>query len=354
MNFEITNEQKQYKTEIIDFCKKNLNDESVLECFSHELWGKISEFGILGLTAKEKYGGLEESYLTSAIAMESLGYGCINNGLIFVATNHIWVALNIIALYGTELQKEKYLPSMISGEKIGAFALTEVDSGSDAMSLTTFAAVEDNGFKLSGNKMFISNGPIADIFIVIALTKQVPKEHTAFIVEKSFKGVKTGKPISKMGLDACPISEVSFDQCVIPSDNVLGKIGMGNMIMNEVITWERCYEFAPHVGAMQRIIEYCLSYVNERKQSGKYIKDFQAISHKISNMQVALELSRNMLYKVAWLKDQGKKAYQEAAILKLYVSESYIKTCQDAMQIFGAYGYSKEYGIERELRDAMA
>ena len=354
MDFTITKEQKQYKTEICDFCRKHLNNESALECFSHELWKKISEFGILGLTAKEKYGGLEESYLTAAIAMEALGYGCINNGLIFVVTNHIWVGLNVISLYGNGNQKEKYLPSMISGEKIGAFALTEADAGSDAMSLTTFATAEKDGFRLNGSKMFISNGPIADIFIVIALTRQTPKEYTAFIVEKNFDGIKDGNPIPKMGLDACPISEVTFEQCFVSSENVLGKAGAGNIIMSDIITWERCYEFAPHVGAMQRIIEHCLSYVNERKQSGRYIKDFQAVSHKIANMQVALEMSRNMLYKVAWLKDQGKKAYQEAAILKLYVSENYIKTCQDAMQIFGAYGYSKEYGIERELRDAMA
>ncbi|MDD4493508.1 MAG: acyl-CoA/acyl-ACP dehydrogenase [Eubacteriales bacterium] len=354
MNFELTSEQKQYKDEIYGFCRKHLNDESALDCFSKELWKKISEFGILGLTVKEKYGGLEESYLTAAIAMEALGYGCINNGLIFVATNHIWVALNVISLYGTDEQKEKHLPLMLSGERIGAFALTEADAGSDAMALNAYAEAKEGGYGLNGSKMFISNGSIADIFIVIALTKQTPKEYTAFIVEKNYKGIRVGKPIPKMGLDACPISEVTFEQCFVPSENVLGKIGVGNMIMSDVITWERCYEFAPHVGAMQRVMEHCLAYVNERKQSGRYIKEFQAVSHKIANMQVAIELSRNMLYKVAWLKDQGKKAYQEAAILKLYVSENYIKICQDAMQIFGAYGYSKEYGIERELRDAMA
>ena len=354
MDFKITNEQKQYQKELRLFCKNQLNDEKDLTHFSKELWEKISEFGILGLTISEEYGGLGESYLTASIAMEALGYNCINNGLIFTITNHMWVALNIIYLYGNDAQKDTYLRSMVSGEKIGAFALTEAEAGSDATSIMAYAESENGGYRLSGSKMFISNGPIADVFIVIALTKRSVKEYTAFIVEKEFAGVNIGKEIPKMGLDACPISEVIFENCFIPSENVLGKVGTGNIIMNEVITWERCYEFAPHVGAMQRVMEQCLRYVNERKQSGRYIKEFQAVSHKIANMKVAVELSRNMLYKVAWMKDQNKRAYQEAAIFKLFVSENYIKVCQDAMQIMGAYGYTKEYGIERELRDAMA
>lgn len=315
MDFKITNEQKQYQKELRLFCKNQLNDEKDITHFSKELWEKISEFGILGLTVSEEYGGLEESYLTASIAMEALGYNCINNGLIFTITNHMWVALNTIYLYGNDAQKDTYLRSMVSGEKIGAFALTEAEAGSDATSIMAYAESDNGGYRLSGSKMFISNGPIADVFIVIALTKRSVKEYTAFIVEKEFAGVNIGKEIPKMGLDACPISEVIFENCFIPFENILGKVGAGNIIMNEVITWERCYEFAPHVGAMQRVMEQCLRYVNERKQSGRYIKEFQAVSHKIANMKVAAELSRNMLYKVAWMKDQNKRAYQEALFL---------------------------------------
>lgn len=354
MHFDLTKDQEQYKAEITSFCRENLCGEVSLVDFPWKSWEKVSEFGILGITADEMYGGLGESYLTAAIAMEALGYGCVNNGLIFAITNHIWVALNIISVYGSTIQKEKYLPSMISGEKIGAFAVTEADAGSDALALSSFAKKTDNGYMLNGSKMFISNGPVADIFIIIALTEKNPKSYTAFIVEKSCDGFKAGRPIPKMGLEGCPFSELVFDQCFIPDENVIMKAGMGNVLMNEIITWERCFEFAPHVGTMQRIMERCIDYVNERKQSGKYIKEYQSVSHKIADMQVAIELSKNMLYKVAWLKDQGRNIYQEAAILKLFVSENYIKLCQDAMQIFGAYGYSKEYGIERELRDAMA
>lgn len=354
MEFTLSEKQKQYQVEIINFSNKCLNNEMCMDCFSKKMWEDIAEFGLLGITINQKYGGLEESYLTAAIAMEALGYGCKNNGFVFCVTNHIWVALNIISLHGTEYQKDRYLASMVSGKMIGAFALTEADAGSDALSITTCAKKKDNGYLLNGNKVFISNGPIADIFIVVALTEQSTKEYTAFLIEKSFHGVKVSKEIQKMGLDSCPISEVIFENCFVPSENVLGKIGSGNIIMNEILTWERCYEFAPHIGAMRRIEELCLKYVNQRKQSGKFIKDYQAVAHRIADMQVAIELSQNLLYKVAWMKDEGKMAYHEAAILKLFVSESYIKICQDAMQIFGAYGYSKEYGIERELRDAMA
>jgi alkylation response protein AidB-like acyl-CoA dehydrogenase len=354
MDFELTSDQKQYQTEICDFARNYLNGEEGLDAFSKELWREMARFGLPAITADPQYGGVGESYLTAAIALEALGYGCVNNGLVFVLTNHIWVAQNIIEIYGTDRQKSKYLPDMVSGERIGAFALTEADAGSDAMSISSFAKAENEGYILNGSKMFISNGPIADIFIVIALTELMPKQYTAFIVEKSFDGVRIGKEIAKMGLDACPISEVTFENCYIPAVNVLGKAGAGNIIMSDIITWERCYEFAPHVGAMQRIMERCISYADERMQSGKCIKEFQAVSHKIADMQVAIELAKNMLYKVAWMKDQGKKCYRDAAIFKLFVSEHYIKTCQNAMQIMGAYGYSKEYGIERELRDAMA
>lgn len=354
MDFSLTAEQKEYEKEVRKFAASNLNVEGTMEVFSKELWKKIADFGLLGIIVDEKYGGLEEDFLTAAIVMESLGYGCENNGLVFAVTNHIWVALNIIYLYGTEFLKDKYLPSMVSGDLIGAFALTEADSGSDALQMETFAEKTEDGYLLNGSKMFISNGPIADVFIVIARMDRESVKYSAFVVEKSFVGVEVGKPIEKMGLNACPFSEVRFENCLIPAENLLGREGIGQHIMAATLEWERCYEFAPHVGAMRRVMEECKKYVNERHQFNRPIKDFQAISHKIADMEVSIEMAKNMLYKVAWIKDQGKRAFKESAILKLYVSENYIKICQDAMQIFGAYGYTKDYKIERELRDALA
>ncbi|MDR2024688.1 MAG: acyl-CoA dehydrogenase family protein [Hungatella sp.] len=355
MDFHLTKEQKQLRKEVIEFARNNLNDSESMETFSREMWNKISEFGILGVTVSEKYNGLNESYLTAAIMLEALGYGCENNGFTFVVNNHIWVAQNLIYLYGTEELKEKYLYDMTAGKRIGAIAITEAESGSDALSMTMKAVESENDYILNGSKMFISNGPIADLFVVFAVTQREPsKKITAFIVDRTAEGLKIGPDIEKMGLGACPTSEVIFTNCRVPKENILGRLNQGSLIMTSALEWERIYEFAPHVGAMQRIMEKCLEHANTRKQFGKSIGDYQAVSHKIADMQMYIEISRLLLYKIAWLKDCNRMAFKETSIFKIYVSESYVKLCRDALQIFGAYGYSKEYDIERELRDALA
>jgi alkylation response protein AidB-like acyl-CoA dehydrogenase len=352
MDFILTEEQEQYKQEFIKFANQNLNKEEYNSSFPKELWRKIANFGMLGLTVGEEYGGMGESYLTAAIAFEALGYACKNNGLIFTINNHIWVAQNLIYLYGTERLKDKYVRRMAEGELIGAFALTEAQTGSDAFHMSARAVREGDEFLLTGSKMFISNGPIADIFIVFALTNA--NKFTAFVVERNFPGVRTGKDIDKMGLEACPTSELILDNCRVPAENVLGHIDSGANVASAALEWERCYEFAPHVGVMQRIMEKCIEHAGTRRQFKKLLNEYQGVTHKIADMQVCIELSRIMLYKIAWLKDQGKSAYLETSIFKLYLSENYIKTCQNAMQIFGAYGYTREYELEREMRDALA
>lgn len=354
MDFTYSQEQKDYRNEIINFARENLNDEEYLEKYNENMWKKVSEFGILSLNIGEEYGGLGENYQTAAFVYESLGYACKNNGLIFVINNHIWVSQNIIYLYGSKTLKDKYIPQMITGEKIGAIAITEPNAGSDAFSMVTTAKKDGDDYILNGSKMFISNGPIADIFVVFAVTNEDAKKITAFVVEKSFDGVKTGPDIEKMGLNACPTCELILDNVRVQKENILGKLDFGSYILTQAVEWERCFEFAPHVGAMQRIMEECLEQVNTRKQFGKPIGDYQAISHKISEMKIAIEMAKLMLYKIAWLKDQKRSAYTEVSIFKTFVSENYIKCSRDAMQIFGAYGYTKEYGIERELRDALA
>lgn len=354
MEFSYSQEQKEYRKEIINFARENLNDEEFLEQYNPEMWKKVSDFGLLGLTIGEEYGGLGESYQTAAYVYESLGYACKNNGFIFVINNHVWVSQNVIYLYGSRELKDKYIPNMITGEHIGAIAITEVNSGSDAFSMVTTAKEEGDYYILNGGKMFISNGPIADIFVVFAVTQENPKKITAFVVERAFEGVKTGPDIEKMGLHACPTSELILDNVKVPKENILGRIGGGANILTRAIEWERCYEFAPHVGVMQRIMEECIKQVKMRTQFGKPIGEYQAVSHKIAEMKIAIEMSKLMLYKIAWLKDKKRTAYTEVSVFKTYVSENYIKTCRDALQIFGAYGYTKEYGIERELRDALA
>ncbi|QSX05649.1 acyl-CoA dehydrogenase family protein [Sedimentibacter sp. zth1] len=355
MNLEITKEQKDLRKEVINMARHNLNNDEYLEKYSSEMFDKIAEFGLLGITIGEEYGGLNESYLTAAIVFEALGYACKNNGLIFVVNNHIWVSQNLIYLYGSKELKDKYLLEMVEGKKIGAIAITEAESGTDALSMRTVAKYEGDYYVLNGSKMFISNGPIADVFVVYAVTEDGPKKkYTAFIVEKSFEGFKAGPDIEKMGLGACPTCEIIFNNCKVPKENVLGSYNKAGLIMTQALEWERCYEFVPHIGVMQRIMEQCIEHANTRKQFGKNIGEYQSISHRIAEMKTAIEMSRLMMYKIACIKDAKKSAYLETSIFKLFVSENYIKTCRDAMQIFGGYGYSKEYDFERELRDALA
>ena len=355
MEFALSKEQKEYRREIIGFAKEYLNDESNIEVFSYDLWKRVSEFGLLGITIDEKYGGLHESYQTAAVAFEALGYACKDNGFIFVINNHIWVCQNMISLFGSEQLKEKYLPCMVCGEKIGAIAITEAEAGSDAFSMSTVAVKVEGGYQIKGNKMFISNGPIADVFLVFAkLENANGNKIGAFVIEKSFDGVSTGPNIEKMGLNACPTSELILDNVFVSEENVLGKVENGANILTNAIEWERCFEFIPHIGAMQRVIEKCNQYANERMQFEKSIKEYQAVSHKIADMKIRIEMAKLLMMKIAWLKDRGKSAFSEVSMFKVYVSENYIQTCKDAMQIFGAYGYTKEYGLEREMRDALA
>jgi alkylation response protein AidB-like acyl-CoA dehydrogenase len=355
MDFALTNEQKELQAEIITFSNDYLNDEKDRDSFSYEMWNRLCQFGLFGINVSEEYGGMGESYLTSAIAIEALGYGCKNNGFVFVVNNHIWVGLNIIYLYGSDLLKKKYLREMVEGKLIASIAITEADSGSDAFSMKTTATEDDDVYILNGSKMFISNGNIADVFLVFAQTNVYGQEAiTGFVVEKNFEGVTCGPEIEKMGLDSCPMCEVTFKNVRLPKENILGGVGNGKKILTAALEWERCYEFASHVGAMQRVMEKSIKYANEREQFGKPISSYQSITHKIADMRTRVELSRLLLYKIAWLKDQKKSAYIETSIFKVYVSESYIATCKDAMQIMGAYGYTKEYGIECEMRDALA
>ncbi|MDR2045189.1 MAG: acyl-CoA dehydrogenase family protein [Clostridium sp.] len=355
MNFEITKEQRQLKKETMEFARKNLNKPEYYEKFSEELWEKTARFGLLGLVIGEEYGGLGEDYTTAALVFEALGYACHDSGFVFAVNNHIWVCQNLIYLYGSETLRQTYVKRMVSGELKGAIAITEAQAGSDALGMSTAAAKEGDHYIINGSKMFISNGPIADVFVVFAVTEHEPrKKITAFVVEKSFEGLTVGPDIEKMGLGACPTSEIVLENCIVPEENVLGQPGQGDLIMGFALEWERCFEFVPHIGAMRRMMERCVEHVHTRKQFGRELSQYQALTHQIAEMKLAVEMARLMMYKIAWLKDQGQSAFLESSLFKLFVSEHYIKTCRDAMQIFGAYGYTKEYHMERELRDALA
>lgn len=355
MNYDLTESQKELYKSILKFFRTQINNELNHE-FSRDAWRKCADFGLLALPVPEKYGGLGESYLSSAIATMALGHACDDSGFVFAINNHLWACQTAICICGNDMQKEKYLPSMVNGNMIGAFACTEPDAGSDPINMKTYAEHVGNGYRLNGRKCFISNAPIANVILVIARTSKTNTLAglTAFLVETNNTGVIIEKETQKMGLQSCPMSDVVFDNCIIDENMIVGKMGSGINVLNTALEWERCFEFASHIGAMKRIMHLCLDYSKQRIQFQQTIGNYQAVAHKIADMKVRVELSELLLYKIVSKKDEMKHAYVETSIFKLFVSESYVTTCVDALQIFGAYGYASENKIENELRCALA
>ena len=360
MDFAWSDEQLDFRKEVIRFAKQELNDDMIRRDHEEEFfwdgWKKCAEFGIHGLPISSEYGGGGADVLTTVCGLEALGYGCQDNGLIFSLNAHMWSSEIPIASFGTEEQKRRYLPKLISGEWVGVHAMTEPMSGSDAFSLRTRAERHGDCFVLNGSKTFITNATYADMIIVFATLdpSKGPAGISAFIVEKGTPGFTISRKLHKMGLRTSPMAELSFVDCEVPKANMLGKEGSGPAIFTASMEWERICILASHLGVMQRLLERSVAYAGERKQFGKTIDQFSAVSGKIADMEVRLETGRLVLYKAAWLKSQGKHPLREASIAKLYVAEACIQSCLDALQIHGGYGYMTEYQIERELRDAIS
>lgn len=360
MNLEYTEDQVELKKNALRFAQNELNDEIIARdkdaVFSKELWDKCAAFGIHGFPFPEKYGGSDADILSTMLLMEGLGYGCKDSGLLFGINGQMWTVQMPICRFGSDVQKEKYLPGLCNGQLIGAHGITEPESGSDAFSLQTTAKLDGDHYVLNGTKTFSSNAPVADVFIIYASINPGMGflGITAFIVEKYFPGFKVGKDISKMGLKTSPMAELIFEDCRIPVGNRLGKEGNGVAIFDYAIEWERSCILASLLGAMERQLETCIKYANERQQFKKPIGKFQSIANKIVDMKVRLETSRLILYKVGWMKKESGKATMDAAIAKLYLSEAWVKSCLDAVQIHGGYGYTTEFELERDLRDSVA
>ena len=359
MDFSWTAEQLGLKTAVIDFSQKELNAGMVERdrCgqFSPENWRKCAEFGLQGLPIPETYGGAGTDILTTLLAMEGLGYGCRDNGLIFSLNAQLWCVQLPILTFGTAEQKQKYLPGLSRGELIGAQGMTEPDSGSDAYSLRTRAQHHKNGYLLNGTKMFVTNAPIADLAVIFATVDPAQKIGgiTAFVVEKGTPGFSVSRDLDKMGMRTSSTGEVILQDCYVPVENRLGPEGAGASIFNSSMEWERSCILAAHVGAMERQLEACIRYARERSQFNQPIGKFQAVAHRIAAMKVRLETARLMLYKIAWMKLTDKTAVLEAAIAKLYLSECFVQSSMDAISIHGGYGYMTEFEVERDLRDAI-
>lgn len=360
MDFSLTEDQEVLRREIIRFARNELNrsvmDRDRDQIFPHELWLKCGEMGLQGLPVPEEYGGSGLDPLTTAIALEALGYACEDGGLVFSVCAHLLACVIPIWKHGSEEQKRHYLPSLCNGTIIAVNAMTEPNSGSDAFALHTTAELDGDGFRLNGTKTFGTNAPVADLAVVFAVTDPKKGYHggvTAFLVEKGNSGFRAGQKFEKMGLRTSPIGELVLDDVYVSRDTILGKVGSGAIQFTQAMDWERICLFASHVGIMDRLLEKSINYARTRIQFGQTIGKFQAVAHRIADMKVRLEAARLLTYKAASLLDRTKTVSMEASITKLFVSESLVKAALDTVQIFGGYGYMAEYEVERTLRDAL-
>jgi hypothetical protein len=359
MDFSWTSEQDAYKRAVVDFARANLNDEVIERDRRGELsldnWRKCAEFGILGLPVSPDYGGAGEDILTTMLVMEGLGYGCTDLGLLFAINAQMWSVQHPIETFGTQEQKERYLPGLCRGEVIGAHGMTEPDAGSDTASLRARAKKVDGGYVLSGVKTFSTNAPICHMAVIFATLdpERGRSGISAFLVDREAQGFSVSNDISKMGLRTSPMSEIVLRDCFVPDSARLGPEGAGLTVFNSSMEWERSCILAGNVGAMERQLEGCIRYARERRQFGQPIGRFQSVSNRIADMKMRLETSRLLLYKVAWMKAKGQTAVLEAALAKLYLSECFVQSSLDAIRIHGGYGYTTEFQVERDLRDSI-
>ena len=360
MDFSLSAEQEELKAAAVEFARQELDkDLAKREAageFSPQAWRACAKFGVQGLPVPAELGGAGADILTTVLVMEALGYGCHDNGLIFSLNAQMWSLQLPLVKFGTPAQQQAYLPGLISGEIIGVHAMTEPDSGSDAYSMRTRAERDGDSYVLTGTKLYITNAPVSDVVLVFAVHPGKSKMAgiSAFLVEKGTPGFTVTRGLDKMGLRTSPMGEVVLDGCRVPGGNRLGAEGAGMAIFNSSMTWERSCILASALGAMRRQLEECVEYARVRKQFGQSIGKFQAVSNKVADMYLRLEAARLLVYQAAWLGQQGKPVLAEAAAAKLFTSEAWVASSLDAIQVHGAYGYMKESGIERDLRDAVA
>ena len=360
MDFEFTPEQAKLREAVIAMARDALGRDLVRRDreggFDAEGWRRCAQAGLQGLTIERRWGGRGADALDAAAAFEALGYACADNGLNFAIGAHLWGCAMPLATFGSEAQKKRLLPPLCSGERIAALALTEPEAGSDAYSLRTSAVRRGAGYVLNGRKVYVTNAPVADVMVVLATVDPAKKAHgvTAFLVEKGASGLVQGPAVEKMGLRTAMMGEVRLEDCFVKEDALLGREGGGLALFNHAMEWERGMILAPALGAMQRLLERSRARARERRQFDQPIGRFQLVSTKLVDMQLRLEAARLLLYKVAWLKSRGRPSIMEAALAKLAISESWVETCQEALQLHGGEGYLSDTGIERELRDALA
>jgi alkylation response protein AidB-like acyl-CoA dehydrogenase len=323
--------------------------------YRREDWEALGRIGVLGASVPTTYGGRGGSALDAAAVFEAAGRGCADTGLVFAAAAHLFACSMPIVEFAQESVRRSLLPRMCVGELVAGNAASEVDAGSDLSHLDTEATKVDGGFLLNGAKNFVSNGPEADVYVTYATTDRSAGHLgiTGFVVDRATAGVRAGPPMEKMGLRSCPAGTVTFDDCFVADERVLGPVGDGTAVFRHSMIWERTCLFALYLGVQQRLLDRCVAHVRQRRQFGRRLGDFQSVANRVVDMKLRLDSGRLLLHRACWQWDHGEDSGLATALAKLAVSEAAVAGAQDAIQLFGARGYLHGEGIEAALRNAV-
>lgn len=356
MDFNLTDEQKMLRDMARDFAQKELAPNAAKwdqeSHFPAEAVAKMAELGLMGITVPVELGGAGMDNLSYVLAMEEIAAVCASTAVIMSVNNSLY--LDCIMRVANDAQKKKYIPDYAQGKKLGAYALTEPNAGSDAGAVRTVAVKKGDKYILNGTKAFITNGPQADACVLYATTDRAKKHKgmCAFIIEKDFPGYKVGKKEDKLGIRASSTSEIILENCEVPEENMLGKEGEGFYIAMAGLDGGRIGIATQALGIARAAFEAAAKYSKERESFGQPISEFQGIQWKIADMALKVDASRLLVHRAAWLKDQKMKHSKEASMAKLFASEAANWCAKEAVQVYGGYGYSKEYPVERYYRDA--
>jgi butyryl-CoA dehydrogenase len=358
MEFGLTEEQKMFYDTAVKFFRSKIAPYAEEYDDKHEFcwpaWKLMGEQGFIGLHLPEEVGGSGADVLTTCLAHEAAGRAGVDGGLTLAWGAHTFLCTDTLHKWGNAQQRQKYVPRLASGEWVGAMGLTEPNAGSDAGGLQTTAVKKGNKYVLNGTKMFITNGPIADVLVVYATLDKNLKHMgiTGFIVEKDFPGFSVGKKLNKMCVRSSTTSELVFEDCEVPEENRLGDEGAGFLMAMGTVEWDRSALLAPMVGGAEFVLEECARYARDRHQFGRPIASFPAVKHMLADMKIFAEAARMLVYRIACKKDQGADlSHLEASITKLFVGDWGMAVADRAVQLHGGYGLMHEYPVERFFRD---
>ena len=356
----MSGEQREFADSVRRFAEARLGDDAIQQRdhdgeFWTDGWRRCAELGLCGLPAPEEFGGSGADRVVTAAVLEALGYGCRDGGLVFSLSAHLWSAVVPLWQHGNADQQARYLGKLCRGECVGLHAMTEPDSGSDALALSTVARPDGDGFVLRGTKTFITNAPVAELFIVFGRAPGTsgPKGVTAFIVERGAEGLSAGRGLDKLGLRTSPMSELVLDDVRVGPDAVLGRQGRGALVFGTSMAWERTLIMAGALGAAYRALDDAIEYAKARHQFGQPIASFQAVADRLVNVRVRLDAARALLFESAWRFDHNEHDGATAAATKLVASEAVVESALQLLQVHGGSGYVRDVPIERHLRDVV-